>query len=155
MVTNLLFNYSEIIEFFLLDIRQNPDKANVDVENEESQTGNVELNEEEEIVGFPVSHTGSEGESVEPLNKESEAGGVESSNKESEAGGVESSNKESEADGVESSNKESFEPEQENFPSHFITGTQDPSSTVTFTLTQSEDGTFLPPPDLMGIMHKS
>jgi hypothetical protein len=167
MVTNLLFNYSEIIEFFLLDIRQNPDKANVDVENEESQTGNVKLNEEEDIVGFPVSHTGSEGESVEPLNKESEAGGVESSNKESEAGGVESSNKdseaggvessnkESEADGVESSNKESFEPEQQNFPSHLITGTQDPSSTVTFTLTQSEDGTFLPPPDLMGIMHKS
>jgi hypothetical protein len=31
MVTNLLFNYREIIEFFLLDIRQNPAKANVDV----------------------------------------------------------------------------------------------------------------------------
>jgi hypothetical protein len=57
---------------------------------------------------------------------------------------VEPSNKESEAGGVESSNKESFEPEQENFPSHLITGTQDPSITVTLTLTQSEDDTYLP-----------
>ena len=48
-----------------------------------------------------------------------------------------------------------FEAEQDNFPSHLITGTQDPSSTVTVTLTQSEDGTYLPPPDLMGIIYKS
>jgi hypothetical protein len=128
MVTNLLFNCSEIIEFSLLDIRQNPDKANVHVENEESLTENEE--KEEEVVGDHVSHTGSEGESVEQSNKESEAGGV------------------------ESSNNESFEPEQEQFPSHLITGTQHPSSTVTVTLTQSEDSTFLPPPHLIGIMHK-
>ncbi|EFX72034.1 hypothetical protein DAPPUDRAFT_326613 [Daphnia pulex] len=93
----------EIIEFFLLDIRQNPAKANVNVENEEPQTENVELNKEKEIVRVHVSHTGSEGDSVEPTNKESEAGGV------------------------ESSNKESFEPESEHFPLHLIPGTQHPS----------------------------
>ncbi|XP_046438877.1 uncharacterized protein LOC124190295 [Daphnia pulex] len=51
--------------------------------------------------------------------------------------------------GVESSNKESFEPEQQHFPSHLIPGTQHPSSTVTVTLTQSEDGTYFPPPHLI------
>ncbi|EFX76811.1 hypothetical protein DAPPUDRAFT_322019 [Daphnia pulex] len=108
------------------DIRQNPDKANVDVENEEPQTENVELNKEKEVVGVHVSHIGSEGESVELTNKESEAGGV------------------------ESSNKKSFEPEQKHFPSHLIHGTQHPSSTFTvITLTQSEDGTYLPPPHLI------
>ncbi|XP_046656813.1 uncharacterized protein LOC124349894 [Daphnia pulicaria] len=107
------------------DIRQNPDKANVDVENEEPQTENVELNKEKEVVGVHVSHIGSEGESVELTNKESEAGGV------------------------ESSNKKSFEPEQKHFPSHLIHGTQHPSSTFTVTLTQSEDGTYLPPPHLI------
>jgi hypothetical protein len=76
MVTNSLFNYSEIIEFFLLDpIHQNPAKANVDVENEEPQTENVELNKEKEVVGVHVSHTGSVGESVEQTSKDSEAGG--------------------------------------------------------------------------------
>ncbi|XP_046455427.1 uncharacterized protein LOC124202949 [Daphnia pulex] len=53
------------------------------------------------------------------------------------------------AGGVESSNKESFEPEQQHFPSHLIPGTQHPSSTVTVTLTQSEDGTYFPPPHLI------
>ncbi|EFX65225.1 hypothetical protein DAPPUDRAFT_264980 [Daphnia pulex] len=164
----------EIIEDFLLDIRQNPAKANVDVDNEpqtqnveneerqgenvdvdneddpqtenvenkereaeneepqsendgneEPQTETVELNKEKEVVVVQVSHTGSEGESVERTNKESEAGGV------------------------ESSNKDYFEPEQEYFPSHLITGTQHPSSTVTITLTQSEDGPFFPPPHLI------
>ncbi|XP_046438521.1 uncharacterized protein LOC124190045 isoform X2 [Daphnia pulex] len=107
------------------DIRQNPDKANVDVENEEPHTENVELNKEKEVVGVHVSHIGLEGESVEPTNIESEAGGV------------------------ESSNKKSFEPEQKHFPSHLIPGTQHPSSTFTVTLTQSEDGTYLPPPHLI------
>ncbi|EFX68632.1 hypothetical protein DAPPUDRAFT_329904 [Daphnia pulex] len=88
MVTNLLFNYREIIELFLLDKHQNPAKANVDVENEEPQTENVELNKEKEVVGVHVSHTGSE-------------------------------------------------------------GTQQTSSTVTVTLTQSEDGTYFPPPHLI------
>jgi hypothetical protein len=67
---------------------------------------------------------------------------------------VEPTNKESEAGGVESSNKESFEPDQQHFPSHLIPGTQQTSSSVTVTLTQSEDGTYFPPPHLMGIMHK-
>jgi hypothetical protein len=71
MVTKSLFNYSEIKECFLLDILQNPAKANVDVENEEPKTENVELNTEKEVVCVHVSHTGSEGESVEPTNKES------------------------------------------------------------------------------------
>jgi hypothetical protein len=68
---------------------------------------------------------------------------------------VELTNKESEAGGVESSNKKSFEPEQKHFPSHLIHGTQHPSSTFTVTLTQSEDGTYLPPPHLIGIIRKS
>lgn len=68
---------------------------------------------------------------------------------------MEPTNKESEAGGVESSNKKSFEPEQKHFPSHLIPGTQHPSSTFTVTLTQSEDGTYLPPPNLIGIMRKS
>ncbi|XP_045035362.1 uncharacterized protein LOC116934830 [Daphnia magna] len=113
-----------------VDNEDDPQTENVEneereAENEEPQTENVELNKEKEVVVVQVSHTGSEGESVEPTNKESEAGGV------------------------ESSNKDYFEPEQEYFPSHLITGTQHPSSTVTITLTQSEDGTFFPPPHLI------
>lgn len=86
---------------------------------------------------------------------------MELTNKVSEAGGVESSNTESESDvlGEDAGNVEcvylkegtlrNFEPKQEQVTSLLISGTQhDESSTIT--LTHSEDGTYLPPANLIG-----